>query len=82
MSRENGIAWPGPFFGCFTGLEGVILDVKYMGGGSSAPPQSEYSCRFLAYMVAVTTVCCYTQENILYQTTHSTLITVEPKISS
>ena len=31
----------------------------------------------LAYMVAVTTVCCYTQ---LYQTTHSTLITVEPKL--
>ena len=35
--------------------------------------------RFLAYMVAVTTVCCYTQENVLYQITHSMEITVEPK---
>ena len=32
------------------------------------------------YMVAVTTVCCYTQESVLCQTTHSMLITVEPKL--
>ena len=30
-------------------------------------------------MVAVTTVCCYTHENVLCQTTRSMLITVEPK---
>ena len=33
------------------------------------------------YMVAVTTVCCYTQESVLCQTTHSAsmlIITVEP----
>ena len=27
----------------------------------------------------MTTVCCYTQENVLCQTTRSMLITVEPK---
>ena len=32
------------------------------------------------YMVAVTTICCYTQENMLCQTTRSILITVEPKL--
>ena len=31
-------------------------------------------------MLTVTTVCCYAQENMLYQTTHSTLITVEHKL--
>ena len=31
-------------------------------------------------MVAVTTVCCYTQENVLCQTTHSMLNAVEPKL--
>ena len=30
-------------------------------------------------MVAVTTACCYTQKNMLYQTTYSTQITVESK---
>ena len=31
-------------------------------------------------MLAVTTVCCYTQENMLCQTTYSMLIKVEPKL--
>ena len=30
-------------------------------------------------MVAATTVCCYTHENVLCQTTRSMLNTVEPK---
>ena len=32
------------------------------------------------YMVAVTTVCCYTQENMFDQATCSMLITVEPEL--
>ena len=31
------------------------------------------------YVVAMTTVCCYTPENVLCQTTRSMLITVEPR---
>ena len=34
------------------------------------------------YMVAVTRIYCYTHENVLYQTTRSTQITVGPKSAS
>ena len=37
--------------------------------------------RFLVYMIAMTSICYYTQEkeNVLYQTMRSKLVTVEPK---